>query len=111
MVRRPFLKGNPGGPGRPKGSRDKFGEDFVRAFVDDFRAHGSQAILKCRLTDVATYLRVAASLLPKELTVEHRGDVFGAILEAMDERRRSRAPMVGGMDIERNGGRPEPIRH
>ena len=29
----------PGNPGRPKGSRNKFGEDFIAALAEDFAKH------------------------------------------------------------------------
>ena len=32
-----FKKGN---PGRPKGARNKFGEDFISALKEDFNEHG-----------------------------------------------------------------------
>ena len=34
----------PGNPGRPKGSRNKLGEDFIAAVAEDFAKHGMKAI-------------------------------------------------------------------
>ena len=62
-----FQPGNPGGPGRPKGSKHRISEAFLRAIADDFEAHGIEAIEQCRRDDPATYVRVVASLIPKEV--------------------------------------------
>ena len=34
----------PGNSGRPKGSRNKLGEDFIAALAEDFAKHGMKAI-------------------------------------------------------------------
>lgn len=70
----PFKKGQSGNPnGRPRGSRHKLTEAVLKAYADDFAHNGIAAVEKVRATDPATYLRVIASLLPKELeaTVRH----------------------------------------
>lgn len=64
-----FKPGNPGG-GRPKGARNKLGEDFIKAMADDFSANGVEAIEKVRTDRPHEYLKVIASLLPKELNVK-----------------------------------------
>lgn len=67
----PFKPGQSGNPaGRPKGSRNKLGEDFIAAMCDDFAEHGAAVIAKVRQERPADYLRVVASLLPKELRVD-----------------------------------------
>lgn len=59
----------PGNPGRPKGSRNKLGEDFIRALHEDFQEHGVVAIQAVRADKPDAYLKVIASLLPRELKV------------------------------------------
>ena len=63
-----FLTGNSGG-GRPKGSRNKLGEQFLEALTQDFAEHGQEAIVACREEKPTEYLKVIAGLLPKELLV------------------------------------------
>jgi len=65
-----FQPGNNGGPGRPKGSRNKLGEAFLSDFLNDWEEHGSQAIQKMRSERPHEYVKVAASILPKELNVK-----------------------------------------
>ena len=55
--------------GRPKGSKHKLSEEFVAALCEDFERHGIAAIERVRVEKPADYLRVIASVIPKEITV------------------------------------------
>lgn len=57
----------PGNPGRPKGSRNKLGEDFIAALAEDFAQHGKPAIEKVRCEKPDQYLKVIAQVVPKEV--------------------------------------------
>lgn len=59
----------PGNPGRPKGSRNKLGEQFLDDMYADWQAHGVEVIAKVRDEKPDQYLKVVASILPKELNV------------------------------------------
>lgn len=61
--------------GRPKGSRNKFAESFIQDFIADWEVAGAAAIQRVRLEDPSTYLRVAASIVPKEFTVKDESDL------------------------------------
>lgn len=69
----------PGNSGRPKGSRNKLGEVFVKALLEDFEQHGVNAIEQVRREDASTYLRVVAGLLPKEVTGQDGEALFSGI--------------------------------
>lgn len=60
----------PKSPGRPKGSRNALGEDFLKALHEDFQANGVAAIQTMRADKPAEYVKVIASILPKELNVK-----------------------------------------
>jgi hypothetical protein len=64
-----FVTGNIGG-GRPKGARNKLGEEFIQALYDSFMEHGTETLEKVRTDDPTQYVKVIASLLPKELNVK-----------------------------------------
>lgn len=67
---RPSKKGEVRNPnGRPVGSRNKFSEAFLLDILNDWKAGGKEAIQRVREEDPSTYLRVAASLVPKEFTI------------------------------------------
>lgn len=70
---KPGQSGNPAG--RPKGSRNKLGEAFIEALHADFEEHGVAAIVKCRGEKPEVYLKVIASILPKELKITNESDL------------------------------------
>jgi len=64
---KPGQSGNPAG--RPKGSRNALGEAFIEAMHADFEQHGVAAIVQVRSEKPDQYLKVIASILPKDLNV------------------------------------------
>ena len=66
--------------GRPKGARAVLGEAFLRAVRDDFEAHGVQALKDARVKDPSAYIRMIASLQPKEVTGEDGGPVRTSVV-------------------------------
>lgn len=94
IIGRPF---QPGNPGRPEGSRNKLGKDFLNAMLEDFNGtdaegniNGIEAIRKVRENDPSTYLRTVASVLPKEIEAGERlGNILEDILERVDGRTRT----------------------
>jgi hypothetical protein len=64
---KPGVSPNPAG--RPKGSRNKLGEEFVSALLADFNEHGPSVIETVRAEQPAQYLKVIAAVIPKEVNV------------------------------------------
>jgi len=64
-----FRAGSIGGPGRPRGSRNKLGEDFIAAVYEDWYEHGPAVLARVREQHPAAYLKIAASLVPSRLDV------------------------------------------
>jgi hypothetical protein len=72
----PWQPGQSGNPaGRPKGSRNKLGEAFIEKLLEDFEAEGAAAIIRCRNEKPDAYLKVIASILPKELKISNESDL------------------------------------
>ena len=66
----PFKPGQSGNPaGRPKGARSKLGEDFLKALQQDFEQNGAAVIAEVREKKPDQYLKVIASILPKEIDI------------------------------------------
>lgn len=77
--------------GRPKGSRNKLGEAFIEKLHEDFLEFGDSAIVQVRTEDPSTYLRVVASILPKELNITSSVDLSD---EQLDKRIRELASLL-----------------
>ncbi len=68
---RPFAPGQSGNPrGRKKGSRNKLSEDFLSALTDDFTSHGAAVIAKVRKSRPHEYLKIVASVIPREFDMK-----------------------------------------
>jgi len=61
-----FLTGGNGGPGRPKGSKNRLAEQFLAALTADFEQHGPAAIENVRRTDPTGYLRIITALVGRD---------------------------------------------
>ena len=72
--------------GRPKGSRNKLSEAFLRDFLGDWEKHGAKAIRLARKKDPVAYLRVAAGLLPKDFNLNVSSEAeLEKVLEKFDD--------------------------
>lgn len=90
VIGRPF---QPGNPGRPKGARNKLGEVFLKEMLSDFEQHGPKVIETVRTEKPDQYLKVVASILPKEIEAgEELSSVLQGILDRIDGRTRNIVP-------------------
>ena len=85
---KPGQSGNPNG--RPKGSRNKFSEEFLDDFREVWAEEGSNAITTMAKNRPGDFVRVAAMLVPKELLLGRSNpladlsdDELVAIIEAL----------------------------
>jgi len=109
---KPGQSGNPAG--KPKGSRTKLGEAFIQALYEDFTEHGTSVIEAVRSEKPDQYLKVVASILPKELKVTTEVELND---EQLDQRIRQLAGLLelaiggeGGAG-ETAGGEAAPARY
>jgi hypothetical protein len=104
----PWKPGQSGNPtGRPKGARNKLGEAFIEALHDDFNEHGVAAIQVVRAEKPDQYLKVIASLLPKDINL-NVNDSFNELTDdELTERARrltrDLAPLLAGTGSDTAG--------
>ena len=79
----PGKSGNP--TGRPKGSRNKLGEDFIRALSDHWAENGAEARDACAKKTPAAYVKTVAALLPKEIILKEGNKFTDAVNELTDD--------------------------
>lgn len=65
-----FLPGNNGGPGRPKGSRNKLGEAFIQDMYEAWKTQGSAVIQQVIADKPDAFMRCVAGILPKEFVIK-----------------------------------------
>ena len=85
------------GHGRPKGARNKLSEAFIEALHDDFMKHGASVICRVREEKPDQYLKVIASILPRDvnLTVNPIGEMSDEeLLERIRDLDEELAPML-----------------
>ena len=64
-----FVIGGKPGPGRPRGARSKFGEAFLEDLLATWNEHGIEALKRCATEDPSQFVRVCASLMPRDLNI------------------------------------------
>ena len=80
-----FKKGSAGGPGRPKGARNKVTDIYLGALskttVDDVL----QVVEKLKDTRPDAYLKLLGALVPKDMDVNLSGNINVSIVDYKDE--------------------------
>ena len=68
------------------GARSKLGEKFLADLYEHWQQHGAEVIERVCRDDPGTYLKIIASVIPKEVTlnVEFR-DQLAAFLDSMQD--------------------------
>ena len=69
----PGYSGNPGGS--PEATRRAFNKRFLLDLAEDWQQHGREVFKRVRRESPASYLKVCAMLVPREMKVEHSGGV------------------------------------
>lgn len=80
-----FQPGNRANPnGRPKGSRNKLSEDFLKDFHNAWKEHGNCALKKMATEKPAEFVKAAVQLMPRDLHVKaDASEAFVKIWEAI----------------------------
>src|SRR5262245_16136476 len=107
----PFAPGQSGNPaGRPKGSRNKLDAAFTDALYQDFLQHGPTVIEAVRKEQPAQYMRVVASVLPKEVKID-KTPVSELSDDELARLREVARAMASGQESARDGMGEAPTTH
>ena len=77
-----FKKGN---KGRKKGSKNKISRVALNAIYRDLQDNAGDSIKLLRDTDLSTYWRVIAGLIPKDLDINHSGNINISVIDYQDD--------------------------
>ena len=109
MSKQFFQRGVPNsgnGGGRRAGARNKLQTKLLEELAVDFEQHGAGVIRICRIEKPVEYLKVIASVLPKELVVEQ-----GVLTDLSDEELAAHIALLQRMQArasaDRGGAAPE----
>jgi hypothetical protein len=77
-----FAKGFSGNPGgSPEATRRAFNKRFLLDLAEDWQQHGREVLKRVRRESPASYLKVCAMLVPKEVKFEHSTSAIKAMTD------------------------------
>ena len=79
----PGHSGNPGGS--PEATRRAFNKRFLLDLAEDWQQHGREVFKRVRRESPASYLKVCAALVPREMKIERSGGVKEMTDEQIEE--------------------------
>jgi hypothetical protein len=100
-----------GGTGRRQGARNRISTALLVAFADDFEKFGEETVRITRVERPIEYLRIAASLLPKEfeITDNRLGEMTDEELDFVIEYARGRLANKRELVIDVTSGESETV--
>lgn len=69
----PGQSANPAG--RPKGSRNKLAEEFLKDVLNEWETHGAVAVSDMREKNPGDFVKMVASLLPKDINLNLNNEI------------------------------------
>ena len=91
---------NPGGS--PEATRRAFNKRFLLDLAEDWQQHGREVLKRVRRESPATYLKVCAMLVPKEMKLEHSGGVKAMTDEQLERTFELLKEMIAQRDAAAN---------
>ncbi len=98
----PGQSGNPAG--RSKGSRNQLAERFIADLYQDWQENGLEALAAARESKPADYLKVVASVLPKDIKISLETMTDGELAKRIDQ-------LTSSLGIELVPRAPKTIEH
>jgi hypothetical protein len=103
-LRPPWQPGQSGNPaGRPKGSRNKLGEQFIQDVYELWQTHGAGALKRMCRSYPNEFVRIVAGLLPKEMHTKSESALTKMSDEELDEAIAALGRQLGNVRKGKNG--------
>lgn len=103
---RPYQPGQTGNPGgKPVRARNAINAKFLNELLKAFDEHGAKAIKECAEKDPSAFVRVLASLQPKELEITRPLDDISD--EQLDAAYVACRTILNAQDVGASEGRPD----
>ena len=80
-----FKKGHPGGPGRPKGARNKVTDIYLDALASTTTDDVLQVVEKLKVSRPDAYLKLLSALVPRDLDINHSGNLSVSVIDYKDD--------------------------
>ena len=80
-----FAQEEPNPGGSPEATRRAFNKRFLLDLAEDWQQHGPEVLKRVRRESPATYLKVCAMLVPKEMKLEYQGGIKAMTDEQLDQ--------------------------
>ncbi len=108
-----YKPGQTGNPfGRPKGSKNKLSEDFLRDLLDAWDKYGVEALKVAATEKQSDFCKMVASLIPKEITVKNELSEFSdEQLAALGDLAATLIGNAAGFGSEDRKGKGSKARH
>ncbi len=71
--------------GRMKGARNKFSQAFIKDVAKSWAEHGVQTLETLREKRPDAYVKTAAALIPKDLDINHSGNINISVVDYQDD--------------------------
>ncbi len=75
-----FKNGHAGGPGRPKGSKNKVSKRVLNAIYKSLE-DADESLKLLKKGDLSAYWRIAAAQIPKDLDINHSGNISISVID------------------------------
>lgn len=102
---KPGQSGNPAG--RPRSSKHKIQEDFLADLHADWKRFGIRAIARCRHKRPDAYLKVFASLMPRDVNIQV--DIIQRLAQLTPEERANLITAMRARKLAALGQPAEPV--
>ena len=80
-----YRAGSSGGPGRPKGSKNKITKAYLDTIVEAFDECGKEVVDRLIEKRPDVFIKLVADLVPKNMDINHSGNLNVSVIAYEDD--------------------------